>query len=755
MKFIKKLLLWQGGECRKKSCHKAGGISDESNACRNPLISIIVASYNYASYIGQTLDSILSQTYANFEVIVVDDGSTDDSVAVISRYLTDGRVRLYTHPGGVNKGLCETVKLGIEQSKGEYVAFCESDDLWHPRYLEKKVEIIHTYRNVGIISNNVEPFGDEEAINDRIGYLRAINASLAVGGNKLDISRNKKKFFNYIPTFSAVMIRKDILAPLDYHSPTDAWIDFWLYRQILKNHQLFYTDEKLTFWRMHDSLNGMSGARDHVRKGDLFMALSDRLLGIRPSLSTRRNLRRLEKSAYWDENYYKEHYGHLLKGAGPLEHYYYLGWKEGCNPSSAFSNDAYLNYYMDLQGGKMNPLLHYERLGKKEKRKIFATHQCQEMPVTAEDIQKIAESGARNVLFISHELTLTGAPRALLNMIVVAKKAGINPVLVSLAAGPMEHEINELGIKLFVLPFMRTRLLFGDRQLEQFLSVFDSIVFNTLVTIPLVKNMSRIKAQKICWLHEGRVSYRQCASCWDLSEFFPFFDHVYSVGDYAASFAASYLPGNMQVEQLLYGIPDEVEDAGCQDTISEDGSDGKVRLLFPGTLSRRKGYKVFLKSLKYLSPKVRGQFTVYIAGAPADRRITRLIKLCPYSCLRYLGELNHDELLKLYPKVDVVLCPSLDDPMPIVCTEAMMFSKPVVVTDHTGTAALVKDGVSGYIVPSGSPRLLAKALKQVYVQRDRLSAMGKNARQIYEADFTMEIFQEQVKKIFGNGMSAS
>ena len=92
--------------------------------------------------------------------------------------------------------------------------------------------------------------------------------------------------------------------------------------------------------------------------------------------------------------------------------------------------------------------------------------------------------------------------------------------------------------------------------------------------------------------------------------------------------------------------------------------------------------------------------------------------------------------------------------MPIVCTEAMMFSKPVVVTDHTGTAALVKDGVSGYIVPSGNPRQLAKALKQVYVQRDRLSAMGKNARQIYEADFTMEIFQEQVKKIFGSGISA-
>lgn len=745
MKFFTSFFLRRGS---KGGYTNNDEIGRDGQPFRNPLVSVIVASYNYAAYIGQTLDSILNQTYPNFEVIVVDDGSTDGSIAVIERYLADKRVHLYTHPGGVNKGLCATVKLGVEKSQGEYVAFCESDDLWRPQYLEKKVGIINTYRDVGIISNGIEPFGEAEAIQDRIRYLESVNASLVVGGNRVDISKNK--YVNYIPTFSAVMIRKDLLVSLDYHSPTDAWIDFWLYRQILQKHQLFYTDEKLTLWRLHDSWNGLNGSREHVRRGELFVALSDRLLGIRPSRGARRQLRWIGKSVYWDEAYYRAHYGHLLAGAEPVEHYYYLGWKEGCNPSASFSNDAYLNYYMDLQEGRMNPLLHYEKFGMREKRKVFAVGEWQDDNLTEEDIQRTSGGKEKNVLFISHELTLTGAPRALLNMVVAARHAGINPVMVSLAAGPMEEEIRKLGIPLFILPFMRTRLVFGDKTLDRFLAAFDKIVFNTLITVPMVKNMRRIRAQKICWLHEGKVSYRQCSSYWNLSEFFPLFDQICSVGDYAASFATAYSPGGIQVKQLLYGIPDEA--AGIvQGSSVIDGmpAGGKIRLILPGTLSRRKGHKVFLKSLKYLPHKVREQLVVYMAGTPADRRIMRLIKYCPYSCIRYLGELSHEELLKLYPLMDGVLCPSLDDPMPIICTEAMMFSKPVVVTDHTGTAALVEDGVSGYIVPAGSPRKLAKVLSRVCAQKDRLSAMGRNARRLYEADFTMEIFQKQVAALLG------
>lgn len=99
---------------------------------KDVFFSVIVASYNYQDYIRETLDSLVNQTYKNFEVIVVDDGSSDDSVQIIREYEKKYPfVHLYQHANGKNKGLPETLLLGLNKSKGEFIAFCESDDKWH------------------------------------------------------------------------------------------------------------------------------------------------------------------------------------------------------------------------------------------------------------------------------------------------------------------------------------------------------------------------------------------------------------------------------------------------------------------------------------------------------------------------------------------------------------------------------------------------------------------------------------------------
>ena len=104
---------------------------------KQPLISVIVASYNYAKYIKETLDSLIRQTNKSFEVIVVDDGSKDQSLPIIEEYANRFKnIKLYTHPGNQNRGLAETVILGIEKSNGEYIAFCESDDYWTNNHVE-------------------------------------------------------------------------------------------------------------------------------------------------------------------------------------------------------------------------------------------------------------------------------------------------------------------------------------------------------------------------------------------------------------------------------------------------------------------------------------------------------------------------------------------------------------------------------------------------------------------------------------------
>ena len=82
-------------------------------------ISVITASYNYAQYIEETISSVLSQSYQDWELVVVDDGSSDGSVEIIESYCKkDSRIKLYQHEGGQNKGLKETLLLGLEHSQG-------------------------------------------------------------------------------------------------------------------------------------------------------------------------------------------------------------------------------------------------------------------------------------------------------------------------------------------------------------------------------------------------------------------------------------------------------------------------------------------------------------------------------------------------------------------------------------------------------------------------------------------------------------
>ena len=270
----------QKGKEEGRYCYKPGdmGIKKEALSSSAPFISIIVTSYNYAEYIGVALDSLLAQTYDNFEVIVVDDGSKDNSVDIIQKYVRENeKIHLFTHPKGGNRGLVESMILGIKQAKGDYVAFCESDDYWHEENLRYKVNLINTYKNVVIASNAIKMVGDENDIRERGWVTEHIKLLLKNGGTPVDLRYNN---FNFIPTLSSVMIKTDLLRSLDFNTPVAPWIDFWLYRQILKNNMLYFCDKELTFWRQHNSFNGLQQSSKIANQLDMFIKKSNKLIGL-------------------------------------------------------------------------------------------------------------------------------------------------------------------------------------------------------------------------------------------------------------------------------------------------------------------------------------------------------------------------------------------------------------------------------------------------------------------------------------------
>ena len=101
-----------------------------------PAVSIIIASYNYENYIKETIQSVLNQTFEDWEMIIVDDGSKDNSIEVIKEYCSqDNRIKFFQHENGENKGLIETLKLGIEKASSNWLVFVESDDFIEENYI--------------------------------------------------------------------------------------------------------------------------------------------------------------------------------------------------------------------------------------------------------------------------------------------------------------------------------------------------------------------------------------------------------------------------------------------------------------------------------------------------------------------------------------------------------------------------------------------------------------------------------------------
>jgi glycosyltransferase involved in cell wall biosynthesis len=124
----------------------------------NPVVSVILPIYNCPRYVGQAVESILAQTYADFELIVIDDGSEDETPEVVRRY-TDPRVRLVTQ---ANKGLAGALNRGIELARGRYIGRQDQDDFSFPERLAKQVAYLTAHPACALVGTWAEIWDEDE-----------------------------------------------------------------------------------------------------------------------------------------------------------------------------------------------------------------------------------------------------------------------------------------------------------------------------------------------------------------------------------------------------------------------------------------------------------------------------------------------------------------------------------------------------------------------------------------------------------------
>lgn len=122
-----------------------------------PFVTVIVTTYNRAKLLSETISSILNQSFADFELIIVDNMSEDATQGYVTG-LNDRRIRFFKNP---NNGIIAVNRnFGIKRARGKYIAFCDDDDLWFPDKLKTQVEFMESNPDVGLTFSNAETFGD-------------------------------------------------------------------------------------------------------------------------------------------------------------------------------------------------------------------------------------------------------------------------------------------------------------------------------------------------------------------------------------------------------------------------------------------------------------------------------------------------------------------------------------------------------------------------------------------------------------------
>ena len=209
----------------------------------NPLVSVNMIAYNASTYIAESIHSIINQTYENWELIIVDDGSKDDTLSIASGFaLNDSRIRVYTN--GQNEGIVYTRNRAVHYSNGKYIAVLDSDDIALPERLEKQVAFMEANSDYGLVGSAF----------DLINLKGEITGVVEMNAPAIQFPIILL-FGNFI-LHSSIITRTDLLKENLYRplvrdfSPGE---DPLLYVNIAKKHKIWNLPDKLCQYRLHSS----------------------------------------------------------------------------------------------------------------------------------------------------------------------------------------------------------------------------------------------------------------------------------------------------------------------------------------------------------------------------------------------------------------------------------------------------------------------------------------------------------------------
>lgn len=222
------------------------------------LVSVIVPTYNYARFLGAMLESAFAQSYRNTEVIVVDDGSTDNTVEVLRNFLSDQRLKVHAQS---NQGCIPAMNNGFRVSTGEFIAFCGSDDLWNRDHLQRLMDGFAQHPEAGLIYDNGAYFNDRNGEDEGLVIPREVAEKLTARPNTLEDVFKK----NWI-TNCTFLVRRQVLEQTGLFDPNVYMTgDLHLIYRIAARWPIYFVDYVGARIRMHG--NNMTHVNRHYEYG--------------------------------------------------------------------------------------------------------------------------------------------------------------------------------------------------------------------------------------------------------------------------------------------------------------------------------------------------------------------------------------------------------------------------------------------------------------------------------------------------------
>lgn len=694
----------------------------------NLKVSVIMPSLNVVNYIDECIQSVISQTLTDLEIICVDAGSTDGTFEKLLKYSNeDERIKVVKSD---KKSYGYQVNLGFSMAKGEYLAIVETDD-----YIKKDM-----YENLYIIAKS----------ND-LDYVKADFARFKGQG--------EKRIFTHSNIVENEIYYNRVLWAGDEWSVFNGSIYPWagIYKRSLiveKNIKLnetpgaSYQDNGLCFQVY------AYGKRGYFVKEEFYY------------------LRREEQDAsYYAPHKYKEIleefdfiYDFLVRndfydvfGARFCK----LKFQTFCWRANMLADEHKLEFMRlfaeSFKKAQADGILDLRCFNTDERKRLFNIMACPELECwkryyipdsiwqmelanKEKHMLTINRKSVTNkrILIIIHELTQSGAPLSTLAQCRILQQSGADVTIWSLKDGVLAEKYREIGITVkIVCPNEFERSWAQDE-----IRTFDLAIICTVLSVSaasvcqsLIPTIFYIRSdgQLLSHFFKNAILYqKECKNFYSILNA----QYMVAVSDYCGEWVSKNLNPN------VYIINNFIEDIA--ELYSPNTDKNKIRFLALGAIEYRKGFDIYLDAFLSLPKVVRDCCELHFAGRELNGQEEYYKKIVQLSnqqdnCIFHGEVLDRDKLYQLISDCDVIVVPSRSESCSRVALEGAMLSKPLIVTEDVGAKYLVDEN-TGWIVKTGDVESLATAFKEAIVKKKDLTTMGKVIRKKYLKTSTPQIY---------------